>query len=302
MAVSYETDNRLKALKPVLDEHAEWFSAVIRCLLYPDAPHDKERLTPPDGFPEWASEASLDPTFSKSVLEELASRFEQLHEAGKTLLEKCHARNKPEPEEFDVFVNLYDGFVVGVRRLEHDSAFADTGIDPLTGLRSQQAMKKDLETELERLSRRGKPFCLIISRIDHFARFSKILEEDQVRQILTIVSGLIKKCLRTFDDAYRLENGEFVMSLKQTEIAGGSAAVERLRKMIDAENIVIQDGDEAILLKMSFCVAEPLPGDTFEELIQNMSADLHSYMEKGDTSLEFVEQSPLQRYVKSVDR
>jgi hypothetical protein len=82
-------------------------------------------------------------------------------------------------------------------------------------------------------------------------------------------------------------------------MTGGSAAVERLRKMIDAENIVIQDGGEAIPLRMSFCVAEPLPGDTFTELLQNMSADLHSYMEKGDTALEFIEQSPLQRYVKS---
>jgi diguanylate cyclase (GGDEF)-like protein len=299
MAVSYETDSRLKALKPVLDEHAEWFGAVIRCLMYPEAPQAEERLAQPGGFLEWANDASLDNTFSRSALEELTLRFEQLHEAGRILLNKCREGRKPTLDEFDVFVNLYEGFVVGVRRLEHDSAFADIGVDPLTGLRSQQAMKKDLETELERLSRRGKPFCLIISRIDHFARFSRILEEEQVRQILIIVSGLIKKCLRTFDDAYRLDNGEFVMSLKQTEMTGGSAAVERLRKMIDAENIVIQDGGEAIPLRMSFCVAEPLPGDTFTELLQNMSADLHSYMEKGDTALEFIEQSPLQRYVKS---
>ena len=108
----------------------------------------------------------------------------------------------------------------------------------------------------------------------------------------------IKKCVRTFDDAYRLADDEFVMSLKQTEAKGGVAAVERLRKLIEQEKIMIQDDGYDYKLTMSYCVASPVPGDKPEHIIANMRLDLDRYKSDGDMSLEYLEQSPLQRYIK----
>jgi len=44
-------------------------------------------------------------------------------------------------------------------------------------------------------------------------------------------------------------------------------------------------------------VAEPVPGDTLDELLANMRRDLDKWDEDGDTALEYQEKSPLQRFI-----
>ena len=70
-----------------------------------------------------------------------------------------------------------------------------------------------LRRSLDRLSRQGKAFSVAIARIDHFEKLSQGLTKEQLEECLQWLAAIIKKCLRSFDDAYRLENGEFILSL-----------------------------------------------------------------------------------------
>jgi GGDEF domain-containing protein len=158
-------------------------------------------------------------------------------------------------------------------------------------------MMKDLEREMERRSRRGKPFSLALVRIDRYDEIREMQNVDEHARLLMTLANMIRKCLRSFDDAYRSGEGEFIMSLKHADISGGTAALNRLRRLLEEEKIVI---GVAFPLSLSGCVAEPMPGDDLSLLLGNMRHDLGRYGEHGGAALEYHEISPLQRFVEDI--
>ena len=303
MALSYEIDSKLKALAPIVDEHAEWYSRVLRAVFYPERAGDP--FDPPQTFARWLNDASHDDFVGKATIEKLSKLQIELYEVASDLIHDAKTSGaRPDFKMYDEFVNLYDDLVYQLRRLEHDAVQADTGLDVGTGLRSKKAMTIDLEREMERRARRGKPFCLALAKIDNYDQIISLVSEDRHREIIAAVARLIKKCIRSFDDAYRSGDGEFIMCLKHSDIAGGTAATNRLRRFLEEENITIQDEKgRPFVLTMSSCVAEPLPGDSLDDLMTNMRNDLVKFNTEapGSTTLEYFEQSPLSRYVQDVD-
>jgi diguanylate cyclase (GGDEF)-like protein len=190
-----------------------------------------------------------------------------------------------------------------MRRLQHDVARADSGIDPASSLRNKKAMVVELERELERRARRGRPFSLAMASIDNFEVLRNHATEAQLKHIFATVGRLIHKCIRSFDDGYRSGESEFVMSLKHADSAGGTTAINRLRSYLDQEKLTVPDGQGNMApLTMSYCVAEPVPGDTLDELMKNMRQDLERYREGGNTALQYYEQSPLTRLIRGIEK
>ncbi|QQG35558.1 MAG: diguanylate cyclase [Micavibrio aeruginosavorus] len=303
MALSYEIDSKLKELSPIIDEHAEWYNRVMRAVFYPERAGDP--FDPPQSFSQWVVSASQDDFASKPTLERLRKIQGELYDMASDLMHDARTTGaRPDFKVYDEFTNLYDDLVYQLRRLEHDAVQADTGLDVATGLRSRKAMAVDLEKEMERRARRGKPFCLAIAQIDNYDQIRAFVTEERHREILAAVARLIKKCIRSFDDAYRSGEGEFIMCLKHSDVAGGTAANNRLRRFLEEEAIIIQDEKgRSFPLTMSSCVAEPLPGDSLDELLANMRSDLTRFHSTapGSTTLEYFEQSPLSRYVQELD-
>lgn len=303
MALSYEIDSKLKALTPILDEHSEWYNRVMRVIFYPE--RAGESFEPPHSFTTWLSDAAQDDFVGKATLEKLRKMQGELYEISGDLMHDAKASGgRPDFKVYDEFVNLYDDLVYQLRRLEHDAVQADTGLDVATGLRSKKAMVVDLEREMERRARRGKPFTLALAKIDNYEHIRALVTEERHREIIAAIARVIKKCIRSFDDAYRSGDGEFIMCLKHADIAGGTAATTRLRRYLEEENITIKDDKGRLFqLTMSSCVAEPLPGDSLDDLMNNMRNDLARFnvSAPGSTSLEYFEQSPLSRYVQDIE-
>lgn len=301
MALDYEIDNKLKSISAVVDEHAEWFGRATKRIFYPQAFKDEDKLAVPERFPEWLKEAAGYDFIEPVTLSDLKRIFEELHIVATGLADKAAYGEEPVGlKEFDDFTSLYENFVFKLRRLEHDCALSDSGLDVDTGLRSQKAMEIDIARELERRARRGNPFTLALARIDNYHEFRDEIDSRQLKDLLHTLGRLIKKCIRSFDDAYRCGEAEFIMSLKHSEAAGGTAAVNRLRRFLADENIVLNVGDKTYTLTMSYCVAEPVPGDTLDDLLKNMRFDLDKWNE-GDMALEYHEQSPLQHFIGEKD-
>lgn len=300
MPLTYDQDSRLKALSPVLDEHAEWFNRVLRQIIYPEKKLERDLLEIPDSFENWAVAVQHDEGIDPQALKRMRRVHSDMHQAANELLQySITTAEKPDVKRFDNFVILYDEFVSHIRRLERDVAMTDRGIDPLTGLRSRQVMTKDLEREMERRARRGRPFCLALAKIDHYEDLRKLPTELHDKAMVDL-SDIIKLCIRSFDDAYRLSDGEFLMCLKQTELSGGSSGLNRLRKLLEERAPYYVLNGQEIRLSMSACVAEPQPGDTLDELIHNMRNDLSKYGSEAETVLEYFELSPLQRFVSDL--
>ena len=237
MALHYEIDNKLKALSRVVDEHAEWFGRATKRIFFPQAFKGEEKLGVPEQFQKWAKEAENYDFIEPVTLNDLKRIFEELHVVATGLTDKVAVLNEPVTlTEYDDFTSLYENFVFKLRRVEHDCAMSDSGLDVESALRSQRAMEIDIKRELERRARRGNPFTLALARIDNYDEFKDIIDPEQHKEVISTLGRLIKKCIRSFDDAYRSGDNEFIMSLKHSEAVGGTAAVNRLPLSLMAQS------------------------------------------------------------------
>lgn len=293
MTLSYPGKTFQSQLPAIIDGYRDWFHLVMKCLLYPEK--DDQIIPAPPGIPGGDND-----TGEKShTLQSLAGIHNEAVRAAVILMESARGGAKPPYSAFDSFLDLFDELFVQLRRMEQELIQTDLGVDPVSGLRSRKAMEGDLAREMERRSRRGKPFCLVLAHIDDYEKWSAGISDSKRQLVARHIASLISKCVRSFDDAYRIGDGEFIMALKQSETAGGLAAIKRLRSFLSQYPVAI-DGVPPIT--MSFCTAEPTPGDDLGELITNMKRDLtHHDDEKGSASMEYLEQSPLERFIKTME-
>lgn len=185
-----------------------------------------------------------------------------------------------------------------MQRLEHDLIMEESGYDTFTGLRNAKYFKGDVLREMDRLERQGRSFCVALARIDRYDALQKSLNAEEVEAYLKLVAELIKLSVRSFDDAYYMQNGEFVLSLKQTGVSGGFSALDRLRKQLEQKSIIMSLGGQETLLTMSCCVSEPISGDDIDQLLKNLRGNLDDNKRETDAILEYYEMSPLQRFIK----
>lgn len=299
MAEKTEENEGLQALGPVAEEYAGWFGQVVLRLFYPEKFNRLDILGPPQGFSLWHDEASASNFIDIVSLSSLKGLHDELNQvASEMVFTALSTQKKPSIDAGENLLHLYDEFMMKLRRLERDSTLADSGMDSLTGLRSAQVMYDDLARELERRDRQGKPFCVVLARIDHEVDLRADMEEAQRQDMLRAVAGHVKKCIRSFDDAYRLPDGEFVMVLKHTETSGGLAAIARLRGFLEKAPVATGLGGDRAFVSLSYCAAEPMPGDDISLLLDHMRTDLRQYKQNGDAALEYVEQSPLTRFIQ----
>lgn len=303
MSLTYDAENRLKALSPILDEYSEWFGRVFRRAFYPGDSRTKgSSLKQPNSLGLWIEDPKATDFVDEGSLDKIRGISGELHEAARLLMDRgSETGGAPGVELVDNFVDLHDEFVAHIRRLERDSLLADSGLDSLTGLRTQEVMAKDIRREMERRSRRGKPFCLVLGRIDDFGPIRAANVSEAVDHLIVQAASAIRECVRTYDDSYRLENGEFLMCLKHADIDGGLAAVDRIQRTLarDATTVRLDGGER--FLTLSFVTAEPEHGEDAIELIAHLRADLDKISGERSVSLQYYEVSPLKRYIQSID-
>lgn len=293
-------NHNIKALSTVLDEFANWYGDLLGCLFYPAEGScddlDKVHMI----FEEWLAETKRMEILEQEYLARIGRIHQDLKEVSQNLIRSVTANNsKPDYSSFSKLAGLFQEFINSTRRLEKDSVLEDSGIDVLTGLRSKNALHSDLAVEMERLSRRGKPFCLALAKIDNYGDIVEQHSRERAREYTKHVSVLIKKSMRSFDDGYRLGNGEFILCLKQADMMGGVAALERLKKALLKEQINVTLDNRQQPLTMSCCIAEPLPEDDISELVANLRSDLEqSERENAGSVLEYHEMSDLERYLQ----
>lgn len=301
MPLKYEENENWNRLLPVLEEHGDWFLYVMQFLFYPDQVSESPEGKRPTSFAQWVVDSNRSGSIQTEVIENLTTLHQDLVKKSDILVHGVKARGvQPEWAEFRSFVTLYEEFVHHVRRLEKDIVIEGSGYDSLTGLRSEAMFSIDVKRELDRLERQGKSFCVALARIDNFELVKKGVQKSEVDGYVKLVSGLIKISIRSFDDAYYLGNDEFSLCLKQADVSGGIAALERLKRELEYQKIMVDIPERGeSLLSMSCCIVEPTTKDKPHDLISNLRDDLVNFVDKDvDTILKYHELSPLQRYVQ----
>ncbi len=125
--------------------------------------------------------------------------------------------------------------------------------DPLTGLSNRRDMIEKMEHEQKRFSRNGKSFVLLMSDIDDFKKINDDNGHDCGDFILESLAKQMKSTARKQDITGRWGGEEFLMLLPETDIDGGYALADKIRKDIEATPYVFSN--IKIELTMTFGVS-----------------------------------------------
>jgi len=289
MALEYKSHTKFEALAPILEEYAAWFGEIAMAVAYMDeAAENQAIITLSDSFKSWIEAPETAEGLSAFLLNDMIKAHDDMVRVGGALLNAIKDNKKPSKHDFAELKNLYNAFLMRLRRVEKDSAYEGSGVDPETGLRTAKVLYDDLKEEMDRLGRQGNPFSIVASRIDFFAG-----QKDQGQAIKMVVRN-VKKCMRSFDDAYYLGQGEFVLALKHADKIGGKAAINRLQAFLK------EDEENKNEITLSYSLMEPSVGDDAQELVKNMRQDLIDNMNEANIVLELTEMSALERYASKL--
>lgn len=305
MVLHYDLNTDLKALDAVLDDYTGWFLQVTGRIFYPTNIPDAlgQPLTCPPSFENWRSSAEKAGSAPPDLLRSIRNLHDDLRARSEQLMDSAAREKKPPPyDEFLKLTVLFEEFAGRLRRYEVDRMLDNSGIDSLTGLRSISVMEKDIGREMERLARQGKAFAVALVRIDNFEAMRASMSQPELEHIVRTVSDLVKKCMRSFDDAYYGDGGMFILSLKQTGTPGGIKALKRLKKDTDTLKMTYKKNGSETLLTLSSCIGEPGQNEDVAVFLENLKKDLDAYRQDPGAVLEYFELSPLQRYIRDKDQ
>jgi diguanylate cyclase (GGDEF)-like protein len=114
--------------------------------------------------------------------------------------------------------------------------------DHLTGLANRRRFERQLEREVARTRRFGRPFCLLMLDIDHFKRVNDTHGHDAGDDVLRRLANALQAGTRGIDMAARIGGEEFAVLLTETEFAQGIEVAERLRVAVRETDLPVVGG------------------------------------------------------------
>src|SRR5207302_9851895 len=115
-----------------------------------------------------------------------------------------------DPGTFDVLTSLAGQAATAVEAARlHQRADEMSHTDALTRLPNRRRLDADLELEVARSRRHGRPLALIMLDVDHFKTFNDSHGHQAGDEILAEFGSTYAEALRATDTAYRFGGEEF---------------------------------------------------------------------------------------------
>ena len=268
--------NTSSLLTQLIDDYIAWFVNWHKV----SADIKPEALLPPASFGQWRAEAIKSLSAEQPAIERLSTLHEQLHTLVKLVLLKASENPAIERKDDDSVAAKYLELMQELRRFERAFALAASDLDALTGLRTRRAMVSDLDKEISRVLRTHRPFFVAIMDIDHFKMINDTYGHDNGDLVLAAVANFVSRSMRLHDDAYRLGGEEFLLTLKETDMAGGMQVIERCALGLEKTPIVLSDGNK-IPVTASFGLAACKEAITTDELLRQADKALYRAKNEG---------------------
>jgi diguanylate cyclase (GGDEF)-like protein len=158
-------------------------------------------------------------------------------------------------------------------------SFAET--DFLTGVANRRALTQALEREIARCERRDACLGVILLDVDHFKDVNDRHGHEEGDRALRRIAFLMDVSRRRADMFGRWGGEEFLLVAPDLDLAGATAAAERLRGIIEESS-----RDSRSPLTASFGVAEYVPGDTVAALVKRADHALRQAKQAGRNRVE----------------
>jgi diguanylate cyclase (GGDEF)-like protein len=124
-------------------------------------------------------------------------------------------------------------------RIAEVEALAAT--DPLTRLLNRLACLQALETEIERANRYSRPLSIALIDIDHFKQVNDSHGHAVGDEVLRHIANLLRTNVRAVDNLGRYGGEEFLLVMPETDVDGGLASAENLRRVVGRTELTLPD-------------------------------------------------------------
>jgi diguanylate cyclase (GGDEF)-like protein len=124
-------------------------------------------------------------------------------------------------------------------RIADVEALAST--DPLTRLLNRLAILKVLGAEIERANRYNRPLAVALIDIDHFKSVNDSHGHAVGDEVLKHVSNVLRANIRAADRIGRYGGEEFLLVMPETDIDGGIASAENLRRVVGRADLELTE-------------------------------------------------------------
>lgn len=156
--------------------------------------------------------------------------------------------------------------------------------DYLTGLSNRRDMFERLRNELSRLERSGRVFSVLIADIDNFKSINDSYGHECGDHCLKEIANTFSTNTQKRDTVARWGGEEFLIFLPETTGDQAKVTAERLRLAI--ERLLITFEENTIHTTTSIGVAEYVPGQTLNTLINNADRQLYLAKSRGRNRVE----------------
>jgi two-component system cell cycle response regulator len=127
--------------------------------------------------------------------------------------------------------------------------------DPLTGAWNYRYFSRRFEQEIERSRRFGRVLALLMLDIDHFKLVNDRFGHQRGDEVLVEFASRVTGSVRDIDTFARYGGEEFVLILPETNLEGGLAVAEKLRRGTDKTPFCGEGDDHGVRLTVSIGVA-----------------------------------------------
>ena len=146
--------------------------------------------------------------------------------------------------------------------------------DELTGLPNRRAAAERFAGEMARESRNPRGVVLILGDLDEFKRVNDAHGHERGDQLLREVALLLRAEVRTQDFLARWGGEEFVLVLPETDLAGGVALAEALRRTLETARLGELGGTPPVTV--TFGVAQAVAGESLDSCLRRADAALYA--------------------------
>ena len=193
------------------------------------------------------------------------------------IVQDCQLRRGDQIKIGDTILKFLSG--ADLESQYHETIYRMTIMDGLTGIHNKRYLVEQLDRELSRATRHGRPLSIVICDIDHFKLVNDEFGHLAGDYVLKEVAQLAKSRIRPDDVVARYGGEELAIILPETDVVGGIRIADQLRKMIDDETFVFED--EYIDVTISCGVAQLQPGWRAYEFVRAADTQLYEAKRAG---------------------